>query len=81
MIPCRTFVEFLNDYLSGDLPAGQKDAFEEHLSLCSACVTYMKTYQETIRLGKEAFTDLDAEVPPDVPEELVTAILEARRRG
>jgi anti-sigma factor RsiW len=78
MVTCRTFVEFLSDYLSGGLPDKQRDEFDGHLAACVACVAYMKTYAETIELGKAAFKDPDAEVPKDVPEDLVKAILAAR---
>ncbi len=76
---CRELVNVLIDYLEDDLTAAQRSVFEEHLSECSACVAYMKTYEETIRLGKGAFADPDGEVPEEVPEELVRAVLAARR--
>jgi len=79
MITCRTFVEFLMDYTSGELPESQRDDFDRHLADCVACVTYMNTYGETIRLGKAAFQDPDAEVPAEVPADLVKAILAAQR--
>jgi len=79
MITCRMFVEFLMNYLEGELPDEERDRFDAHIAACSACVDYMKSYQETVRLGRLAFGDLDAEVPPDVPEDLVKAILSARR--
>jgi anti-sigma factor RsiW len=79
MITCRTFVEFLMDYLSGELPEHQRDDFDRHLADCVACVAYMNTYRETIALGKAAFRDPDAAVPGDVPEDLIKAILEVRR--
>ena len=79
MITCRTFVEFLMDYMSGDLPQSQKEEFDGHLAACVACVAYMKSYAETIELGKAAFKDPDAGVPDDVPEDLVKAILASRR--
>lgn len=78
MVTCQTFVEFLMDYLSGGLPESQRNEFDEHLAACVACVAYMKTYTETIELGKAAFKDPDAPVPADVPEDLVKAILAAR---
>jgi anti-sigma factor RsiW len=79
MITCKTFVEFLADYLSGDLPAGQRDEFDGHLAACVACVSYMSSYRKTIDLGRSAFDDPDAAIPDDVPEDLVNAILAARR--
>jgi hypothetical protein len=39
----------------------------------------MKTYAGTIELEKDAFKDSDAAVPDEVPEDLVNAVLKARR--
>jgi anti-sigma factor RsiW len=77
---CQELVDFLMDYLDGLLPAPQRLSFEEHLGQCPDCVAYLETYQQAIRLGKEACTTGDEPVPPEVPEELVRAILTARRR-
>jgi len=77
---CRDLVDFLMDYLSGELPPLQRTAFEEHLRDCPRCIAYLKSYQETVKLGRDAFRDRDEEVPDDVPEELVQAILAARRK-
>ena len=79
MVTCRTFVEFLMDYLSGGLPDSQRDEFDAHVAACVACVAYMKTYKETVELGKAAFQDPDSEVPTEVPEDLIKAVLAARR--
>ena len=79
-VTCRQFVEFLADYLGGELPAAERDEFNAHLSACPSCVTYMKTYQETIRAGKSALTASDEPVPESIPEGLVRAILAARSR-
>jgi anti-sigma factor RsiW len=75
---CRELVAFLMEYLSGGLPDTDRAAFEEHLAECDACVAYLKSYEETVRLGKAAFMDLDNPVPDEVPEELVHAILSVR---
>lgn len=76
---CREFADFMADYLSGELPADVRARFEHHLSVCTNCVKYLAGYQGAITLGKGAFGDDDAaEVPPDVPEDLVRAILTAR---
>lgn len=77
---CRDLVEFLTDYLSGELSAEQRAVFEDHLTECDACVAYLKSYQETVRLGTAAFVQSDEQVPAEVPEELVQAVLAARKK-
>ena len=77
---CREFADFIMDYLSGELPSESRAEFEYHLSLCTNCRRYLASYQETVKLGKRAFEDDDANVPSQVPEELVKAILAARPR-
>jgi len=76
---CREFVEFLMEYLDGALAHAEQTVFERHIEDCPACVNYLRTYRETVRLGNRICAP-DAEVPPDVPEELVQAILSARVR-
>lgn len=75
---CRDLIEVLADYLASDLPAAQRTAFERHLAICPPCVTYLKTYQDAIRLGKAALRPSN-EPTPGLPEGLVRAVLAARR--
>jgi anti-sigma factor RsiW len=75
---CRECAEFLSDYLAGELAADVRAAFEHHLSICPNCVTYLEQVRETVRAGRLAFED---DTEPDVPEDLVRAILAARRAG
>jgi anti-sigma factor RsiW len=78
---CREFTEFLHEYLFGNLPAGERSDFEEHLAECPWCVAYLDSYRKTIHLAKAAFADSEAGSPPaDAPEELIQAILHARSR-
>ena len=76
---CRELVDFLMAYLDGELPAGQRASFETHLGECPACVDYLRTYVEAVKLGKEAFARSGDTVPDDVPEDLVRAVLAARK--
>jgi anti-sigma factor RsiW len=76
---CRELVEFLMDYLDGVLPEPERSCFEEHLGECPDCIAYLASYREAVRLGKEACTTGDA-IPAEVPEDLVRAVLAARRR-
>jgi anti-sigma factor RsiW len=79
-ITCRELIEFLHLYLDGELPPDRVAEFERHLAVCGSCVNYIKTYQESIALGRAACRDWDAPAGEEVPEELVAAVLLARRR-
>ena len=73
MITCREFNGFLIDYRSGDLTLDERARFETHLAECSHCVAYLRSYEETIRLAKGAFSHLDDAMTEDVPDGLVRA--------
>ena len=77
-VTCREFADFMADYLSGALTPDLREPFDHHLSLCVNCQRYLTSYRETVELGKRAFDDVDAELPSEVPEDLVKAILAAR---
>ena len=76
---CREMVDFLMDYVNGELPDAQRESFETHLADCPPCIAYLDSYRETVRLGRAVCAD-DDETPDDVPPELIEAILAARRR-
>jgi anti-sigma factor RsiW len=67
------------DYLSGELPAEVRSAFDHHLTLCPNCVNYLASYKATVEMGRRAFDDPDT--VEAMPEDLVKAILAARSRG
>lgn len=77
-LTCREFIEFLSDYVAGELRAHTRATFNAHLAWCPPCVIYAKTYLESVRLGQAAIRGSDEPVPGDMPEELVRAILAAR---
>ena len=77
-LTCQQLIEFIMGYLDGELPAEQRAEFERHMSACPSCVDYLKTYEKTVLLAKECAND---PVPQDVPESLVQAILEARKKS
>ena len=81
MLTCRDFADFIADYFAGELPPGVNDTFDYHLRLCVNCRRYLSGYAATVTLGKRAFDNDDARVPPEVPDELVHAILAARARA
>jgi predicted anti-sigma-YlaC factor YlaD len=80
MISCRELADFIRGYLDGELTFREKMAFQAHLALCSDCRAYLKTYRETIQLGKRVFEEDADTIPPEVPEDLVKAVMESRKK-
>ena len=73
---CRECSEFLSDYLEGELAHEVRAVFERHLSLCPNCEIYLAQFRATVLAGQRAFDDDASGV---VPEELIRAILAARK--
>lgn len=80
LVTCREFIDFLMDYLSGDLPDDQRQEFDRHLGECPSCVAYMKTYKQAVEIGRSVLAPTDDPVPEDVPEDLLKAIFAARKK-
>ena len=78
---CREFTEFLHEYLFGDLPAAERAEFDKHLAECPWCVRYLDSYRKTIHLTQALGVAETAAPPADAPEELIEAILSARRHS
>jgi anti-sigma factor RsiW len=78
-VTCREVADFVLDYLSGELPATTRSAFEHHLTLCPACVRYLDAYKKTVDLTRSVARRDQDDAATDAPEELVKAILAARR--
>ena len=79
MITCKEFEDFVLDYVEGDLPAAQRSVFELHMRMCRECREYLAAYQRSIEVGQAILGPGDDPVSTDVPEDLVKAVLEARK--
>lgn len=73
---CREFAAFMMAYVDGELQDDQRRRFDEHLATCPDCVRYLREYRATVHAGRFAYVD---ELPADVPEDLLQAILDARK--
>jgi anti-sigma factor RsiW len=80
-VTCREFAEFIAQFLDGELPSAERQAFEDHLARCRNCARYLEGYRQTVAIGRQAFADPGGPLPADVPDELADAILRARRSG
>jgi anti-sigma factor RsiW len=79
MMTCRELIDFLMDYVSGEVSPDERARFDEHLAVCPHCRAYLQNYRETVIATKAAHepTKLDS---PQMPPELVKAILSARKK-
>ena len=75
---CKDLVDFLDDYVDETLDATVRRHFDDHLGECPQCQEYLDGYRATIDLAAGCGSASDA-VPDDVPEDLVKAILAARK--
>ena len=48
MMTCRELIDFIMEYLDGELPQEQRSVFEEHLKLCPPCLEYLESYGERL---------------------------------
>ena len=80
-LSCKEMIDFLADYLDGELPTAQRTEFDRHLAVCPSCVNYLETYKATILMERAACCDRpDGPPPPEGPEMLIQAILAARKK-
>lgn len=79
MLTCVQFEDFLIEYMEGDMAQRQRTVFEFHIRICRECRDYMAAYKRTIEVAGRAYDNAASPVPDEVPEDLVKAILAARR--
>ena len=77
---CREVNQFLNEYLDRTLPWHQRLWFNLHLLVCRHCRRYLRSYATTIRVTQTLGQPTESALTP-VPDDLVRAILAARRSG
>ncbi len=78
-VSCKEICQFLCDYVEGELPVGQCEAFQFHMKECRSCAEYLRQYEGTIRASKRCMCPGHVK-PPPVPEDMVTAIMKALGR-
>jgi anti-sigma factor RsiW len=78
---CRDVIEFLMDYLAGEVSPEERAVFEQHLAICPPCVAYLKTYQETIQLEQSVLSQPEEPICEEIPDDLVQAIMAARKKS
>jgi anti-sigma factor RsiW len=67
---CKELVELVTNYLEDALPPEERLRFEEHLSVCPGCVTYVEQMRETVLVVGNL---REESIPPDKRDELLAA--------
>ena len=76
-LTCSELVELVTEYLDGGLSMGDAERFEEHLTLCPACVRHFEQMRATIEVtGSLRGEELD----PGLTVALLAAFRDWRRR-
>ena len=82
-LSCRELIDLLGEYRMDTLDPKTNRQVETHLLNCAACVGYLRSYEQTIRLAKSALrfpsgatADVDALV-----QEILLAQVGALRRS
>jgi hypothetical protein len=52
-VSCQELVELVTEYFEGTLTEAQRAAFDEHLSLCPGCLTYVEQMRTTIAIARD----------------------------
>lgn len=79
MITCREFNDFIYDYVEGTLSEKQTVLFKRHMRICPMCRNFLKTYIATYKAAGQIIPFDDIDVPDEVPQDLIDAILDVRR--
>ena len=72
---CSELVELVTDYLEDSMPAEQRARFDEHVSGCDGCTTYLEQFRITIRLTGMLSEE---QVAPDARQTLLAAFRDWR---
>jgi anti-sigma factor RsiW len=76
-LTCQELVELVTDYLGGALSAAEVTRFDEHLSGCDGCQTYLQQMDLTIEsLGKLTEETID----PQMRDELLALFRDWKAR-
>ena len=68
-LACQQVVELVTAYLEGALDPADRERFEEHLTSCDGCATYLEQMRTTIRLSGR----LDDQLPAELEAQLLEA--------
>ena len=76
MLTCADIVKLVTDYEEGRLTPDERRRFEEHVSICPPCRSFLAQMRTTIELVGELSEE---DVPPAMEEHLLAAFRDWKR--
>ena len=74
---CRQITDLVFDYLNEKLTPATKWDFEQHLSICPDCVSFLNTYKKTVAVTNSVTVE---QLPPKVRENILVFLRKRIRR-
>jgi hypothetical protein len=74
-LTCRELIAMLGEHRDQTLDSANRASADAHLLTCADCTTYLKSYEQTIRLSKVAFGRAVDSAAGDFPEAAIQEIL------
>jgi anti-sigma factor RsiW len=76
MLTCADIVKLVTDYNEGRLTPAERTRFEEHVSICPPCRSFLAQMRTTVELVGEL---REEDVPPEMEEHLLAAFRDWKR--
>jgi hypothetical protein len=76
MLTCADVVKLMTDYYEGRLTPDERRRFEDHVSICPPCRSFLGQMRTTVELLGEL---REEDVPPDMEQHLLTAFRDWKR--
>jgi predicted anti-sigma-YlaC factor YlaD len=67
-LTCKEIVELVTDYLEGRMSLEDRSRFEQHLTYCSGCSSYLQQIRQTMAVTGAVQEDA---LTPEMQEDLV----------
>ena len=76
MLTCADVVKLITDYDEGRLTPEERRRFEEHVSICPPCRSFLGQMRTTVELVGEL---REEDVPPEMEQHLIAAFRDWKR--
>jgi anti-sigma factor RsiW len=76
MLTCADIVKLVTDYNEGRLTPTERRRFEEHVSICAPCRSFLAQMRRTVELAGEL---REEDVPPAMEHHLLAAFRDWKR--